>query len=165
VLVSGAGTNLQALLDACADPAYGAQVVAVGTGTVVSTSAVAIGPLPAFPLVAALPDAGATPGWVSWLPVLPALLGLCGGALLVRRHRPARIEVAAAEGLLAGLLAACALAVLVGLAGGAVGPGRMSEVGAPLLDTWWAAVLALGPGCLVGAAGAAALARWLPWRT
>jgi phosphoribosylglycinamide formyltransferase-1 len=30
VLVSGAGTNLQALLDACADDAYGAQVVAVG---------------------------------------------------------------------------------------------------------------------------------------
>ena len=30
VLVSGAGTNLQALLDACADPGYGARVVAVG---------------------------------------------------------------------------------------------------------------------------------------
>jgi phosphoribosylglycinamide formyltransferase 1 len=30
VLVSGAGTNLQALLDACADPAYGARIVAVG---------------------------------------------------------------------------------------------------------------------------------------
>jgi phosphoribosylglycinamide formyltransferase 1 len=30
VLVSGSGTNLQALLDACSDPAYGAQVVAVG---------------------------------------------------------------------------------------------------------------------------------------
>jgi len=30
VLVSGAGTNLQALLDACVDPAYGAEVVAVG---------------------------------------------------------------------------------------------------------------------------------------
>lgn len=30
VLVSGAGTNLQALLDACADPSYGARVVAVG---------------------------------------------------------------------------------------------------------------------------------------
>ena len=30
VLVSGAGTNLQALLDACGDPAYGARVVAVG---------------------------------------------------------------------------------------------------------------------------------------
>jgi phosphoribosylglycinamide formyltransferase-1 len=30
VLVSGAGTNLQALIDAAADPAYGATVVAVG---------------------------------------------------------------------------------------------------------------------------------------
>ena len=30
VLVSGAGTNLQALLDACADPGYGARIVAVG---------------------------------------------------------------------------------------------------------------------------------------
>jgi phosphoribosylglycinamide formyltransferase-1 len=30
VLVSGSGTNLQALLDACADPSYGARVVAVG---------------------------------------------------------------------------------------------------------------------------------------
>ena len=31
VLVSGTGTLLQALLDACADPAYGATVVAVGS--------------------------------------------------------------------------------------------------------------------------------------
>nr|WP_205861300.1 phosphoribosylglycinamide formyltransferase [Planosporangium flavigriseum] len=30
VLISGSGTNLQALLDACADPGYGAEVVAVG---------------------------------------------------------------------------------------------------------------------------------------
>jgi phosphoribosylglycinamide formyltransferase-1 len=30
VLVSGTGSNLQALLDACADPAYGASIVAVG---------------------------------------------------------------------------------------------------------------------------------------
>lgn len=30
VLVSGSGTNLQALIDACADASYGAQIVAVG---------------------------------------------------------------------------------------------------------------------------------------
>lgn len=30
MLVSGSGSNLQALLDACADPAYGARVVGVG---------------------------------------------------------------------------------------------------------------------------------------
>jgi phosphoribosylglycinamide formyltransferase-1 len=31
VLISGSGTLLQALIDACVDPAYGAQVVAVGS--------------------------------------------------------------------------------------------------------------------------------------
>ncbi len=31
VLVSGQGTNLQALIDACADPGYGARIVAVGS--------------------------------------------------------------------------------------------------------------------------------------
>ena len=30
VLISGRGSNLQALIDACRDQAYGAQVVAVG---------------------------------------------------------------------------------------------------------------------------------------
>ncbi len=34
VLVSGTGTNLQALIDACRDPAYGAEVVAVGADRV-----------------------------------------------------------------------------------------------------------------------------------
>lgn len=34
VLVSGTGTNLQALLDASTDPAYGATVVAVGADRV-----------------------------------------------------------------------------------------------------------------------------------
>ena len=46
VLLSGTGTLLQALLDACADPAYGAQVVAVGsdrTGTVGLERATAAG--------------------------------------------------------------------------------------------------------------------------
>ena len=46
VLVSGSGTNLQALLDACADAAYGAEVVAVGSdrdGTLAQKRAVAAG--------------------------------------------------------------------------------------------------------------------------
>lgn len=34
VLVSGEGTNLQALIDACADPGYGARIVAVGADRV-----------------------------------------------------------------------------------------------------------------------------------
>ena len=31
MLISGSGTLLQALIDACADPAYGAEIVAVGS--------------------------------------------------------------------------------------------------------------------------------------
>ncbi|MGI8577092.1 MAG: phosphoribosylglycinamide formyltransferase [Nocardioidaceae bacterium] len=62
VLVSGAGTNLQALLDACADPAYGASVVAVGAdraGTLGVRRAVDAG-LPTFELsVGAFPDRAA----------------------------------------------------------------------------------------------------------
>jgi phosphoribosylglycinamide formyltransferase-1 len=59
VLVSGAGTNLQALLDACADPAYGARVVAVGadrdgTGGIARAERAGV---PAFTLgVGAFPD-------------------------------------------------------------------------------------------------------------
>ena len=57
VLVSGTGTNLQALLDASADPAYGALVVAVGAdraGTLAQQRATDAGvptfvlPLPSF---------------------------------------------------------------------------------------------------------------------
>jgi phosphoribosylglycinamide formyltransferase-1 len=50
VLVSGSGSNLQALIDATADPAYGAQVVAVGAdrdGIVGLDRAVAAG-IPTF---------------------------------------------------------------------------------------------------------------------
>jgi phosphoribosylglycinamide formyltransferase 1 len=61
-LASGAGTNLQALLDACADPAYGAQVVAVGAdrpGTAALDRAAAHG-VPTFMLrVRDFPDRAA----------------------------------------------------------------------------------------------------------
>ncbi|MBT2210520.1 MULTISPECIES: phosphoribosylglycinamide formyltransferase [Actinomadura] len=63
VLVSGAGTNLQALLDACADPAYGAQVVAVGadrSGTGGVERAERAG-LPAF--TRAIPDFASRDAW------------------------------------------------------------------------------------------------------
>jgi phosphoribosylglycinamide formyltransferase-1 len=61
-LVSGSGTNLQALLDACAEPSYGAAVVAVGadrTGILALKRAQDTG-LPTFALpVADFPDRAA----------------------------------------------------------------------------------------------------------
>ncbi len=63
VLVSGAGTNLQALLDATVDPAYGATVVAVGAdraGTLGQERAEAAG-VPTF--VLRVPDFAARSEW------------------------------------------------------------------------------------------------------
>jgi len=63
VLASGEGTNLQALLDACADPGYGATVVAVGadredTGAQRRAHA---GGIPAF--VLRVPDFASREAW------------------------------------------------------------------------------------------------------
>jgi phosphoribosylglycinamide formyltransferase-1 len=50
VLASGEGTNLQALIDACRDPGYGAQVVAVGAdrGAIGALARAAHAGIPAF---------------------------------------------------------------------------------------------------------------------
>ena len=63
MLVSGAGTNLQALIDACRDETYGAQVVAVGadrTGIIALDRAERVG-IPSF--ILRLPD---YPGREDW---------------------------------------------------------------------------------------------------
>lgn len=129
---------------------------AVGSGTLVSPTAVVLGPVPAFPLLAALPDEGAVPGWTSWLVGLPVLLAALGTFLVGRRRPVGRVEVGAVRGLLAGVAAAVVLAVLAVLAGGSVGPGRMAEVGAGFGSVLGAALTALGGGGLVGGA----LAAW-----
>lgn len=63
VLVSGAGTNLQALLDACADPAYGAEVVAVGADRrdIAGTERAARAGLPTFTVC--IPDFASRDDW------------------------------------------------------------------------------------------------------
>ena len=123
---------------------------AVGTGTLVSPAMVVLGPVPAFPLLAALPAEGAGPAWATGLIGVPVVLAAFAAALVVR-HQPAlRYETGALCGLASGVLGAVVLTVLVHLAGGSVGPGRMADIGAPFLDTLAAAVVALGVGGLLG---------------
>lgn len=128
---------------------------AVGVGTVVSPTAVVLGPIPAFPLLAALPGDGATPAWTTALLGVPVAVAALGVVLAGRVVPVTRYEGGALGGLAAGLLAALALAALVGLAGGAAGPGRMAEVGAPLESTLLAALVSFGGGGLVGGGVAA----------
>lgn len=132
---------------------------AVGTGTVVSPSVVVLGPVPAFPLLAALPGDGSTPVWAPWLLGVPVVLTLVAVWLAVRTAPVGRVDLGALWGLVAGLLAAVALTALVTLAGGSAGPGRMSEVGTPALSTLLAAAVACGGGGLVGGALGAWSAR------
>jgi hypothetical protein len=123
----------------------------VGTGTLVSPGAVVIGPLPLFPLLAALPDQGAPPGWVAWLMVAPVLVAMAASA---RSHqvRPAKAyDQAAIRGCGGGLVAGLVLGVLTSLAGGAVGPGRMTEVGPYAFDVMLHSITAFGIGGLLGA--------------
>lgn len=122
---------------------------AVGTGTLVSPSAVTLGPLPMFPLLAALPDAGTTPAWAPWLVLLAPLAAALGVARAQRRFPTPRWEEGAVRGLAGGVCAGLLLGLLAGLSGGAVGPGRMADVGPFAGDVTVHAVTAFGVGGLV----------------
>lgn len=122
----------------------------VGTETLVSPTVVAIGPVPLFPLLAALPDNGETPFWTPFVVVLPMLLA---GFLAWRAHRARPTwewETGAVRGLAAGVLAGVALGLLAAVAGGAVGPGRMAETGPAAGEVLFHAIVSLGIGGLLG---------------
>lgn len=122
----------------------------LGTTTLVSPTLVALGPVPMFPLLAALPDSGTTPVWTPFLIALPPVVAAV--AVVRSRHRRPTTDwdVGAVRGLSAGVVAAVFFAVLAALAGGAVGPGRMQDVGPLVGSTLVHGITALGIGGLVG---------------
>lgn len=123
---------------------------AVGAGTSVTLAAADLGPLPAFPLLAALPEPGALPRWAAALAVVPVLAGAVGGYRAVRRAGGDGWLDAVRLGAAAGALAGPVVAIVLLASGGAVGPGRMSDFGVPLICAVVAvAVLAAG-GALGG---------------
>jgi hypothetical protein len=123
---------------------------AVGTGTLVSPTVVAVGPVPMFPLLAALPDNGPTPAWTPALLALPVVLTALAVARSQRAHPTTAWDQGALRGLVAGVLAAVVFGVLALVAGGAVGPGRMTDVGPAAGQVLVHAVVALGAGGLLG---------------
>lgn len=132
---------------------------AVGTGTLVSPTVVAVGPVPMLPMLAALPDNGPTPGWMPALIVLPPLLAALVVFLRQRRHPVLAWDKGALHGLVAGALAGVGFGLLTLVAGGAVGPGRMSEVGPLAGEVVFAGIVSLGLGGLAGGLLATALTR------
>lgn len=126
----------------CVGPGF-----AVGTGTGVTLAGVSSGPLPAFPLFAALPSSG-VPAAATWLCLLVPLAGGAAVAVVTHRRRPGLTAGTAAlcSGL-AGVGAGLALGALAWLSGGPLGGGRLATVGP---SAWQVAVLAAVELGLVG---------------
>ncbi|RLV50039.1 hypothetical protein D9V37_09240 [Nocardioides mangrovicus] len=132
---------------------------AVGTGTTVSPAVVVLGPVPSFPLLSGLPDTGATPWWTTALMASPAVVAALAVVLVQRRHPVLGWRDALLRGLAAGVAAGVLTGVAAALGGGAVGTGRMAEVGTPLLPVLGAGAMAMGLGGVVGAVVATVLQR------
>jgi len=127
---------------------------AVGSHTLVTPTAVVLGPLPMFPLLAALPGDGPTPGWTIALLALPPLVAAVAVYRTLGRYPTDRWDEAALRGVGAGLGCAVAFTVLAALSGGAVGPGRMADVGPFAFQVLLHAIAAFGIGGLLGGLGA-----------
>ena len=127
---------------------------AVGTGTTVAIGSAATGTVPAFPLLAALPE-GASAGPAVWFLVIAAPLaaGVCAALLASRSDDGlARWRTATLGALVAGVAAVIA----AWLTGGGIGSGRLATVG---VSPWQlGAAVALGtavPACVFLALAAA----------
>jgi hypothetical protein len=131
-----------------------------GIGTAVSPSGSALGALPAFPMLAALPVGAkaAFPAWLGFFILLtPYLAGALAGLMTVRIAPTPWLEAAPLWGLLTGLCTALVIALGAKLSGGPLGAGRLASAGPAWGETGLVAALEVG----VTAAIAAGLANWL----
>jgi hypothetical protein len=136
---------------------------AFGAGTVVAPTGSALGALPAFPMLAALPSGGrsAGPAWVAVLILaMPYLAGVFAGIVTVRITPTPVIEAAALWGFAAGAATGALAGLAAAFAGGPLGDGRLAAVGPSGWQVGLVAVLEIG----VTAALTAAAANWLMFR-
>ncbi|MCP6014319.1 DUF6350 family protein, partial [Klebsiella pneumoniae] len=81
----------------------------MGTGTVVAPGVVVLGPVPAVPLLAALPPSGSPSSWLGTVLVLPLLVGGWGAWRAGRRLPTTSWVDGALRGLATGAVAATGL--------------------------------------------------------
>jgi len=154
----------------------------LGTGSAIRLTEVTVGPLPTLPLLAGLPNGpmGATG---ALLLAVPVLIGMAAGWLLTRRlsrgrghgapnrpvqggqprpgeppHHSAQAAWSRVIGaaLIAGPVAGLVLGALAWLSGGALGDGRMSEIGPVPWQVALVATAVVSVSATIGAAAARA---------
>jgi Family of unknown function (DUF6350) len=134
-----------------------------GLGTAVSPSGSALGAVPAFPMLAALPvgSGAAFPPWLGFFVLaVPYLAGALAGLMTVRIAPTPFLEAAPLWGLLTGSLAAVVIGFGAKFSGGPLGAGRLASVGPTGAEAGVVAVLEVG----VTAALVAGAANWLVLR-
>jgi hypothetical protein len=132
---------------------------AVGAGTVAAPTGSALGAMPAFPLLAALPSGtqGSGPGWLAVVMLaIPYLAGVAAGLLIVRLAPTSVLESAPIRGFCCGLLTGVVLGIGAAFAGGPLGNGRMAAVGPSPWQVATVAALEVG----IAAAVTAGVANW-----
>jgi hypothetical protein len=127
----------------------------LGTGTTVSSAGVHLGPLPAIPILAATPRSGGA-WWQEALVAAPLVAGAVAGAVTLRRSRSTSYVWLAAGSAAAGAVGGVAFGAACMLATGAVGPGRMADVGPDVLAT----ALVCGVAGLLSAPLVAVASAW-----
>ena len=115
-----------------------------------SPGAVVLGALPAFPMLAALPDESPTPAWTGWLFLLPPLVAFAAAAWSQWVWPTSYYAEGAVRGAAGGITAGVLFGVATSFAGGSVGPGRMADVAPYAFDVLLHAVTAFGVGGLLG---------------
>lgn len=133
---------------------------AFGVGTMVSPSGSALGALPVFPMLAALPTGtgAAFPPWLGFFVLAtPYLVGCLAGLVTIRIAPTPFLEAAPLWGLLTGSVSGVVIGVLASVSGGPLGNGRLASVGPNGAEVGLVAVLEVG----VTAALVAGAANWL----
>jgi len=136
---------------------------AFGTGTVIAPTGSALGQIPAFPMLAALPQgvhSGVPPSLSVTVLALPYLAGAFGGLLTVRAAPILALETAPLWGFACGALTGLVLGVMAAFAGGPLGDGRLAAVGPSGWQVGVVTTLEVG----VAAAVTAGVVNWLRQR-
>jgi hypothetical protein len=123
---------------------------AIGTGSSVGPIATSLGPIPAVPMLGALPTGELAYGFLGLL--IPIIAGFLIGAIGYNRipagERVANVLLASTMG--SGIVAGILLGLLAWFSAGAAGPGRLVEVGPNPFIVAALAAIEVGGAALLG---------------
>ena len=130
---------------------------AIGSGSMVSPLATQLGPIPAVPILGALPTGEHAFGFVGLL--VPVLAGFLAGAVVAGRVAEFSTTHRLLAGAGVGLVGGAILGALAAASAGAAGPGRLATVGPDALQVAVWATVEIGVAAVLGILAASRLPR------